>query len=545
MKRGLIKFVCLVICLIAISLFLSSATYSEDAITSKAVTGETTALTQAIVLVNTGPVITINSPKEGRTYRNVFILLNYSLVDPDGVSLAWYNLDGINISLGNSTRNYIYFNTTEGNKTLYLYSNDSGGLLGHSLVNFYVNNTKLIIIYETFRTSSKGSSNNFDSYTESQLENFPNMTLENINYGKIIWNENINLTGDINPSDKITTLDYDVLISNQSIFVNTTKLPNLNKSAALWFYNLNYTNPRILINGKICPITICSNKTYSNGILSFVVTSFFNFTLEETPTKKGGGGAAETPKEEIMCSYDPESIKISLLQGQKSEVEMHFQSFDKRDINFNLSLEVPGASLSENNFVLKKGEKNKISVLFNAQPEPGIYSGYLTIEARTTDNVNITKKVQIVFVINSEHRLFDVSLTVLPEYKKIFAGQPVYSQIDLYNMGLTKEPIDVKLIYEIQEVRDYNGNVIAASSESIAVQTKISTVRRLIVPQSTKPGEYLFTVNVSYDGSSAFSSDSFLVEKSTNLTWLYLLLALLILILAVLYFIREKRNKKF
>ncbi|MCX6742541.1 MAG: hypothetical protein NTX24_05230 [Candidatus Pacearchaeota archaeon] len=284
MKRGLIKFVCLVLGLIVLLFSLNSIAHSEDAITSKVVTGEVTALTNASITIgNAGPVVIIYNPKEGRTYRNTFILLNYSVLDPDGVSSVWYNVNGVNISLGNSSNNYTYFNTTEGNKTLYLYANDSTGLITNSSVNFYVNNTKLIIIYETFRGGYRGNSNDFDSYTENELENFSNMTLENTNYGKIIWNEKINLSEDINSSDKITTLDYNVIIANQSIFVNTTELPNLNKNAALWFYNLTFYNPIVLMDGVACPVDICFNKTYSNGILSIVVASFFNFSLEENP----------------------------------------------------------------------------------------------------------------------------------------------------------------------------------------------------------------------------------------------------------------------
>jgi hypothetical protein len=550
MKRGLVRLGCFTFILFTLLFILSPIIHSEDTITSKVITGEATALTDASIIVgNAGPVVTIHNPKEGRTYRNTSILLNYSALDPDGLSMVWYNLNGTNISLGNSAENYTYFNTSEGSKTLYLYANDTNGLFGalsQSSVNFYVNNTKLIVIYENFRGSYKGNSENFDSYTDEELESIFSMTLENTNYGKITWDDEVNLTaGFITPENTIL-IDNNVIIENQSIFVNTTEFPNLNNSATLWFYNLTFDNPIVLIDGVVCPDSICFDKLYSNGVLRITVTSFFNFTLEENPEQNlgsVGGGGSERLVKEIDFSYNPELIKISLIQGKKSQIEMEFKSFDTRDIYFNLSLDVHDVSLSPEqvNFILKKDEKKKVYVLFNAESEPGIYSGYLIITARTSDNAKRIEKVPIVFMINSDQGIFDVSLTILPEYKRIFSGKPVYSEIDLYNLGSTQSPVDVVLIYEI---RDYEGHVLTMSSESLAVHTKASTMRHLVVPAATKSGTYLFVVNATYNGISVFASDSFLVNESLDLTWLYLILVFLILVLIILYLLKKRKEDK-
>lgn len=553
MKKRLAEFIFLILSTILV-LSSISLVHSKEIMTSKAITGNATSSFNASITVsNAGPAITIYSPKDNRTYRNSSILLNYTLVDEDGISAAWYNINGTNVSLGNSTSNYIYFSASEGNKTLYLYSNDTLGLLRYDSVNFYVNNTKLIIIYENFRENKKGNSNDFDSYSEQVLENFSNMTLENTDYGKIVWNERINLTADINASDKITTLDNYVIISNQSIYVNLTELPNLNKSATLRFYNLSFDDPRVLIDGEVCPETICSDESYSGGTLSIVVTRFSNFTLEETPESPivpggggGGGGGGET--EEIQFSYNPKTIKMSLTQGKKSEVEIDLENFDERNIYFDLSSNVKGVSLSENNFLLKPEQEKVIIAFFNAALEPGIYYGYLTIQAETLSKKNKTEKIPVVFVVNSETKIFDVSLQVLPEYKRVYPGESVYAQIDLYNLGSTQDPIDVKLVYMLQ---DYNGVIISKGSESIAVHTKMSSIKNLIVPLGTKSGNYLFNVNATYEGYDIYASDSFMVQQlrfpqlnMDNLFWLYILLALLILILVILYIIRERRNHK-
>ena len=135
----------------------------------------------------------------------------------------------------------------------------------------------------------------------------------------------------------------------------------------------------------------------------------------------------------------------------------------------------------------------------------------------------------------------DVVITVLPEFKTVFSGQPVYSEINLYNPELTKEPVDVELVYKIQ---DYNGTVLSVASESIAVHTQASTVRNLVVPPSAKPGQYLFAVNASYNGTTVFASDSFIVKGNFNILWLFLILGPLIILLLILYIIRERRRRR-
>lgn len=287
MKRGLIKFALIFLFVI---LCVTPLMHAEDLITSKVITTEAISQVQAAITL---AGVAIYSPEQNSIHRNTSILLNYTILIPGTISLVWYNIDGINISLGNSSSNYTYINTSEGNKTLYLYANNTLGLIVYNAVNFSANNTKLIIIYENFKGIYKGISTDFDLYSDFELENFTNMTLENTRYGKILWRDNVNLSDDILPEDRTTTLDNYVVIANKSIYLNKTELPNLDKNATLWFYNLSFTTPRVLIDGILCPANICTNGNYAGGILRFDVTGFYNFTVEETPTQPqppGGGG---------------------------------------------------------------------------------------------------------------------------------------------------------------------------------------------------------------------------------------------------------------
>jgi parallel beta-helix repeat protein len=134
--------------------------------------------------------------------------------------------------------------------------------------------------------------------------------IENSEYGKIFFQEPVNLSTGIDSSN--------VNISFNRIEVNSTALPELNTSATLTFYNLTFNDPRILKDGAVC--SDCSELSYENGTLVFNVTSFSVYTTEETPVEQppqqgsvfvGGGGVvniSRTPdKNNTNQSLDEES----------------------------------------------------------------------------------------------------------------------------------------------------------------------------------------------------------------------------------------------
>src|SRR3989338_10143125 len=147
---------------------------------------------------------------------------------------------------------------------------------------------------------------NFTNMTTSQQQNISKLILRNANYGKIEFIENINISSP-------TLLDSYINISHNLITLNSTFLPNFNKSATLKFYNLTFTNPRILMNSVICPADICTRNSYLNGILSFNVTHFTSYEAEETPSAPSGAGSTgHSGKTEIIKREikEPEKPKI-------------------------------------------------------------------------------------------------------------------------------------------------------------------------------------------------------------------------------------------
>ena len=224
---------------------------------------------------------------------------------------VWYTLDNgaTNTTItGNTT-----FNTTEGENTLYLYANNSNGETVKN-VTFTVNITKFSVIHNEFSGLLKGLSTAFNQTSHEDLQNLSDIILERINAGKINFNVAINVTDDLNVTDNKVDLDTHVNISLNRIELNSTALPNFNKSATLYLYNLTFSTPRILRDGAVCPTAICTQNSYSGNTLSFNVTGFTVYSAEETPADdeaqqpSGGGGGGSGGGVECLkdsaCNFD-------------------------------------------------------------------------------------------------------------------------------------------------------------------------------------------------------------------------------------------------
>ncbi|MEN7981865.1 MAG: hypothetical protein ABFQ65_00265 [Nanoarchaeota archaeon] len=268
---------------------LPAGIYYYNATVNDTLNNQNSTETRAINLIL--PSLTIYKPKNKTYVANTSLLLDYSATNTDTV---WYNIDSVqNITIDSDT----YFNTSGGSHTLYLYANNSNGVISKN-VTFFINLTQFEIGYSEWESSYKGNSTNFNEYPFDEIQNLSNVILENTLHGKILFNEAINLTDDENPADNQIDIDSYINISDNKIEINSTGLPNFNKSATLYFYNLTFSNPRILRDGDICPSTICTLNNYLNGNLDFNVTHFTIYSTEETPLTQvvvstgGGGGRA-------------------------------------------------------------------------------------------------------------------------------------------------------------------------------------------------------------------------------------------------------------
>ncbi len=553
MKRGLHI---LIISLVLVSTWILTANITEAIIIiGKNITGAATQPIGMNITVTAPPALIILSP-ENKTYlTNESILLNYSV---SGENSVWYNLD----NLDNTTiTSFLYFNTSEGSHTLYLFADNNQGNTTKS-VDFIINITIFVITDDEFeqneddgedngrmeRNPKKGSSTDFLDYSYEDLQNLSNIILEHINYGKISFNEAINLTDDENPSDNILDINSHINISFNRIEINSTALPNFNKSATLQLYNLTFSTPRILKDGAVCPSSICTQNSFSGGILSFNVTESSVYEAEETPTGEapsmggGGGGGIITKKD---FSVDKERITIKLKQGETKKQEIIIENTGTQKIKLDLSIFnlEEFVRVREEHFELNKSESKTIALDFIASEDasPDLYMGKLIIESD-----GIEKEILIAIEVESKKPLFDVKVSIPEKFLYVAPGEEIMSEINLYSLG-AEGRVDVSLDYM---VKNEQGSIIISEQETKAVETETSFIKTLKIPEDTKPGAYIFYVKASYNGEVASASTWFSVGlekpffKKGNIFLIIIIIIIIIFIIFLLFVLIELKTLK-
>jgi hypothetical protein len=107
--------------------------------------------------------------------------------------------------------------------------------------------------------------------------------------------------------------------------------------------------------------------------------------------------------------------------------------------------------------------------------------------------VYIQKGDEKLLIFDSNQVLFDVGIEVLPDYKSIFQGDELLVQITLFNLrGFGKVEVNVKY-----SIKDSIGNMVATEEEPISVETQTKFVRKLLIPNDLKPGNYVAFVEVT------------------------------------------------
>ena len=116
---------------------------------------------------------------------------------------------------------------------------------------------------------------NFSLYNATYLQNISNVKFVN-QYGRIQFLQNLNLSSDLNLAERIKVLD-------KKIWINSSLIPQFNKSAMLTFTGVGFSNPIIKIDGVDCPDTKCQNVTFNqtSGQYTFNVTSFSVYEIVE------------------------------------------------------------------------------------------------------------------------------------------------------------------------------------------------------------------------------------------------------------------------
>jgi len=500
MKRGLVFTIIFLILLLNITETKTSE-ITGDAIIGESITGEVTQIFGINITVVGPPILTITNPKNHTYITNISRPLTFDVVDEDNI---WYNLDnGVNITITNS----ISFNTSIGSHTLYLFANNSNGETTKNVV-FFINLTRFIIIYDEFNGSLKGETPDLYNFSYEDLQNMTDLILENAENGKIKYNVIINITDDENITDNQLDLDSNVNISFNRIEINSTALPNFNKTVTLSLYNLTFSNPRILRDGSICTSDICVKESYTNGILIFNVTEFSIYSAEETPvvfSPPGGGSGGLRPAKDF--SIDKEKITISFKVNESIKKET-ITLKNIGDINLRMNLENKFEKflvLDETNFLLSRGDSKTISLVFikNENIVPGVYTGEIIVEGGGK-----IREILIVLEVESIEPLFDVVLTIPEKFWIINQGENLVLESDIINLG---GPIEGKLSVNYI-IKDLENNIIVMDKDFVSIKDRLSLTKEIRLPKSISSGNYVAIVEVIYQDLKVVSSRFFQVR---------------------------------
>jgi len=399
----------------------------------------------------------------------------------------------------------------------------------------------IIVIYNNF----SGDTTDFLHLNDSQLSHINNLSLEILKNGKIKFYGIIDITKDVN--DNIIDIDNNVFIKNNSIMVNTSALTSFQVPAVIYFYNLTFTNPQILKNGEICPITECQILSYINGTLIFDIINFSGsdeYSSREMPVFQGnlpvshnggGGGGGSSIKEDFKL--DKDLIKVTIIQGQLARENITIINNGARDVPIDISLLNLSRFMviSENHFILKVNESKIINIDIFARDDikADSYFGNIIVKGLASQKI-----VNVIIDVKEKKPIFDISTNIFD--KNLIPGSKLNANITLMNKGDIKY-MDILLDYII---KNFSGTIIISNEESIAINKTLDLEREFIIPKDIIPGDYLLYVKVIYGNESAASSDNFRVIQNENpssiitaTVWV-LIIVVVISIIIIIYLLR-------
>jgi len=500
------------------------------------------AMTNVSLQIIGPPVLVLIEPLNQTYLQNTSLPLTFSV---DDYTDRWYNLNnGANITItapGGGITN-ITFDASEGSHTLNLFVNNSNGETSAN-VTFSVNITLLNIIYSEYNGTYRGNSTDFITYTYEQLRNLSNLTLENTLYGKIHMRVPIDVVNDSAPDDGVVDFDSATNVSQNSIFVNVSEMPNLDLPARLYFYNVSFQYPNVTVNGAACG-AVCSNYNFSagTGILSFDVSGFpgeFLIIAGTAPTfPPGGGGGAPSEKK---LRVTPAEITMTLVQGKNGKSSLLVENIGDQALNVIVSQSNLGGflTISGPSFTLISGQSRIVDLNFKADRDqaPGAYNGFIRVSAD-----GISEIVRVIVLVQSSTLDFSLDMNVPDQYQKITPGMEIPAEMTIIARGI---PAEGDMYYAL---KDFEGAVVYQSSERkmIINQTYIKTIP---APSDLPPGRYLLYATLSHGNAVAVASSQMLEYKIAPAPalgysrWTFFVLALAILI-ALVWLILSNAHEK-
>lgn len=425
----------------------------------------------------------------------------------------------------------------------------------------------LTIRYDNFDSSTT----DFNSFNESALRNLSNVILEIGEFGKIEFEENLDIVL-MDGGDSLVDFDSDVNISSNLIYVDYLNLPGINKSAILTLRGISFDDVLIYNKGVNC--TNCELISYSGGELVFrtpvfegpyyavevVVPLFcgdgecnngedYNSCPEDCeepynpPSSGGGGGGGTTSPTTNMTSppdgvYDfwiyPELVEMKLRKGAYFRDTIRVENNGSKTLDIFIGVSELSSYIfpETKSFKLEPGEFRdiKFDVYISDSVPADVYLGKIIFSS-----TYVQKNANVVLQVREREALFDIRTTVIKKY--VNPGGKVKANITLINMGDLSN-FDVNLEYK---VLDFEKNEYTIKMEQFAINRTHSGVYFLELPENISVGDYVFYSTVSYKDINATSYDVFVVEIVSSIVWVVLLVLILVLILIIILWYRKRK----
>ncbi len=210
--------------------------------------------------------------------------------------------------------------------------------------------------------------------SQADLSNVDNLVLENTQNGKIDFSgKSLDLSKTLNINDYVK-------ITEATIFIDSNNIPALNQPARLTMYNLKFTEPKIMKDGKEC--SECSIISYENNQLIFDVPHFTTYQAVEGRQNVGSYSRKFGPKQHVKMNKVTMNDQFEQGEDLQVRVTMNNDGETKlKDVSVTIVIQELNVRRKIGPFDLKKEEDINQLVLAE-MPEnvkPGDYDVRITI----------------------------------------------------------------------------------------------------------------------------------------------------------------------
>ena len=253
---------------------------------------------------------------------------------------------------------------------------------------------------------------------------------------------------------------------------------------------------------------------------------------------------------EISTGGIDKKIKI----GNYREVPLTI--INKQDSTITVGFSLAGnitnfVKLSSNRININSNSEATINISFFAD-EMGFFNGSLVISGAINEKIPINFTISDIVGLPVEA----IILEITPFTNKVYIGEIFRYKVDIQNL-LAGESYNITLHYSIDKlepVKTYVKNEsFFSETESILINISSTLLKKFVVPDFVKPGEYILTVEAEYLGLSSHSSIRFFIAEPVldyallgilPIRWLILGIIALTVVLIVYYIYKKQREKK-